>query len=195
MVLFLCTFSCWVCLDGDPESDKKIWKNWYALGSILRGFWKRRALSRFWRVKNAQLPPASRPDLLFLFLEGSSMPLCHAGSFSPFRPQLPWPPNMNKQFTLLLSPMPLSLNMKDIQAISPTFSALCVLRLIEIYSKIHVILFKCLHTPGIFYLILNHQSVSQNWQVKLPKVMLLKHPVSVLFHLQWLIIIFFFQLF
>ena len=68
-------------------------------------------------------------------------------------------------------------------------------QLIEIYNEILMIWIKCLHNPQAFYIILNHQWVSKNWQIKWPKLMFLKYPVSVWFPLQGLTKKSFFQLF
>ena len=126
-------------------------------GSILGGFWKWRALSRFW---------AEEADFAFLLLEILFMPLCLlvlqiSGTLTAWHEW--W-------FTLLFSPMPFFKNVKEVQAFPPAYLVLWVFELIEMYSEIRMILI-CLHNPQAFCLILNHQWVSNHWQTKLPKLM------------------------
>ena len=76
LILFLCHFLAGfasVEVLKVPKTYRIINLCWW---SILRGFWKRRDFTMFWRVNVAWLPPTSRLCLLFLLLETFSMPLC-----------------------------------------------------------------------------------------------------------------------
>ena len=155
---FYAHFSCWVCLDEGLTLAKKM-EYWICCwGSILGGFWKWRALSRFWR--------AERQTLLFFCWKYCS---CPSVSWS-FRSQVLWLLNMSDGPPCYSLQCHYFQNVKEVQAFPLAYSALWVFDLIEMYSEIRMILI-CLHNPQAFCLILNHQWVSNHWQTKLRKLM------------------------